>query len=140
VRTPQLINLSVQNTGASDWVEVPQAQATTFQVLPLSQPATGLRLTLDVPLPGQLVVTAIDPASGMTAALPAVFGGQEGPATGFHRIDSINAQTRPPRWSVTIVPPDAFGTLRTFQINIAHRDGNAQSQPLIVTLDGAKQS
>jgi hypothetical protein len=140
VETPDLVNLSIAGPEPSAWVEVQQSQPMTFPVLPLVQPAAGVKLSLDAPYPGSLVVTAVDPASGMTATLPVIFAGQEGPPTGFHRVDRVDTSTTPKRWLVTVRPPEAFATLPTYRISIAHKDGTAQSEPLVVTLDGARQS
>ena len=140
VETPALVNLAVAGTQPSEWVNVPVAGGTTFAVMPLSQPGAVLRLTLDAPFPGQLVVMAVDPASGTTVPLPPVFGTQEGPASGFHHVDAIDTRATPKRWTITIRPPDAFATLSTLRISIAHKDGPVQSDPLVVTLDGARQS
>ena len=139
VETPALVKLAVAGSQPSEWVDVPIVGRTTFAVMPLSQPA-ALRLTLDAPFPGELVVMAVDPASGTTIPLPPVFGAQEGPAGGFHHVDAIDTRATPKRWTVTIRPPEAFATLSTLRISIAHKDGRAQSDPLVVTLDGARQS
>jgi hypothetical protein len=134
VQTPNLVDLSVPGVVAPDWVAVPRSPAGSFLVLPLTRPAAGLRLTLEAPYPGSFVVTAIDPASGMTASLPVISQGPGAPATGFHRIDNTDVDAVPPRWSLTVRPPDSFAGLATYRIDISHSSGGAQSTPLVVTL------
>jgi hypothetical protein len=138
-QTPGLVDLSVPGSASSEWVAVRQAGG-SFHVLPLNQANAGLRLTLEAPYPGSLVVSAVDPSSGAATTLPVIFGGQEGSPAGFHRVDSIDTSARPQVWHVTVRPPDTFAALPSFRITIAHKDATAQSDPLVVTLDGAGQS
>jgi hypothetical protein len=132
---PVLVTLAIPGA-AADWVDVPRSQADSYAVLP----APRVRLTLDASMPGSLVVTAVDPTTGMTAELPAIRAGQDEPTGGFYRVDSIDSQARPARWSVTVSPPEGFSSLTTYRISVAHKYGNAVSSPLMVTLAGGPQS